>query len=323
MTTGEASPLAIKWSYMDHWRSRGPAGPIDQWQSRLAMQRFLRQVKAVGFDAIDTFDFRIWQILEQYGSVANYQEFVQEQGLERIVNTFHGVYYTPERYAPEVPATHQNILDDFKFTMDMWSGITLDNIIVMPGSRYFDEQGVPDDGIKHAAEIWGKVGALTQEYGVNLTCHHEFYGGIRTRRQIDLFYEYADPATVKFFVDTAQHCIADVDPVAVYDAHHERVSGFHFKDTRTKDVNEDYRLWPDAELSAVTTEKWFYEMGTDEGLVDFESMMRAVRDNGYKGWISVEHDKADKVGGDYSESTAIAMWYAKHVLEGIYVEGPQ
>jgi sugar phosphate isomerase/epimerase len=312
---------AIRWSYMDHWRSRGPAGPIDQWQSRRAMQRFLRQVKAVGFDAIDTFDFRIWQILEQYGSVANYQEFVQEQGLERIVNAFHGVYYTPDRYAPEVPATLPTILDDFTRTMDMWSGIQLDNIIVMPGSRNFTEQGVTDDELKHAADTWGKVGEITRQYGVNLTCHHEFYAGIRTRRQIDVFYEHADPEYVKFFVDTAQHCIADVDPVAVYEAHHERVTGFHFKDTRDKDVNEDYRLWPDAEVSAVTTEKWFYEMGTDEGLVDFESMMRSVRDHGYTGWISVEHDKADKLGGDYSESTAIARWYAKHVLDPIYEEG--
>ena len=66
-TTTPAVTPKIKWSYMDHWRSQGPAGPIDQWQSRLAMTRFLRQIAAVGFDAIDTFDFRFWQILEQYG----------------------------------------------------------------------------------------------------------------------------------------------------------------------------------------------------------------------------------------------------------------
>ena len=130
----------------------------------------------------------------------------------------------------------------------------------------------------------------------------------------------ADPRYVKFFVDTAQHCIADVDPVAVYEKHHERVTGFHFKDTRHKDVNDDYRMFPDAEVSAKTTEKWFYEMGTEEGLVDFEAMMRSVRDNGYTGWISVEHDKADKLGGDYAESTAISRWYAKNVLDGIYNE---
>lgn len=310
----------IKWSYMDHWRSNGPSGPIDQWHSRRAMTRFLRQVAAVGYDAIDTFTFRIWQILEQYGSVANYQEFVQEQGLERVVNAFHGVYYSPERYAPELPETLPAMLDDFRMTMELWSGIQLDNVIVMPGSRNFDDGGITDDALKYAAEAWAKVGAITREYGVNLTCHHEFYCGIRTREQIDTFYRYADPEYVKFFVDTAQHCIADVDPVDVYDTHHARVTGFHFKDTRTKDVNEDYRLRPEAEVSAVTTEKWFYEMGTAEGLVDFEAMMRSVRDHGYTGWISVEHDKADKLGGDYAESTAIAAWYARNVLDGIYAE---
>ena len=78
----------IKWSYMDHWRSAGPAGPIDQWHDRASMSRFLKQIKACGFSGLDTFDFRFWQILGDYGSVANYQEFVQEHGLERIVNTY-------------------------------------------------------------------------------------------------------------------------------------------------------------------------------------------------------------------------------------------
>ena len=30
------------------------------------------------------------------------------------------------------------------------------------------------------------------------------------------------------------------------------------------------------------------------------------------------YEKANKQGGDYSESTAISRWYAKHVLEEIY-----
>ena len=60
--------------------------------------------------------------------------------------------------------------------------------------------------------------------------------------------------------------------------------------------------------------------GSPPRLVDFESMMRSVRDHGYEGWISVEHDKADKLGGDYAESTAISRWYAKNVLDRIYAE---
>jgi inosose dehydratase len=48
--------------------------------------------------------------------------------------------------------------------------------------------------------------------------------------------------------------------------------------------------------------------------------MRAVVRNGYSGYLSVEHDKANKLGGDHAESTAIARWYAKHVLERIAAE---
>ena len=36
----------IKWSYMDHWRSNGPAGPIDQWHSHKTMSAFLKQTPA-------------------------------------------------------------------------------------------------------------------------------------------------------------------------------------------------------------------------------------------------------------------------------------
>ena len=96
------------------------------------------------------------------------------------------------------------------------------------------------------------------------------------------------------------------------------MSGFHFKDTRNVAQGDDHRHRPDSEIMAPTTGKWFYEMGTPHGLVDFEAMMTAVRDNDYRGWISVEHDKANKEGGDYSESTAVARWYAANVLERIY-----
>jgi inosose dehydratase len=52
---------------MDHWRSLSPHGPIDQWESRNSMDRFLKQVAAVGYDAIDTFGFRWYQIIGEYG----------------------------------------------------------------------------------------------------------------------------------------------------------------------------------------------------------------------------------------------------------------
>ena len=144
---------AIKWSYMDHWRSNGPAGPVDQWHSRKTMSAFLKQIKATGFDAIDTFDFRIWQMYGDYGGPAKYQEMVQDHGLERIVNTFHAADYDVRNYAPHIPETHENILEDFRVTMGRWSEIQLDNIIVMPATLYYDMEPVTEDKLKHTAEL--------------------------------------------------------------------------------------------------------------------------------------------------------------------------
>ena len=308
----------IKWSYMDHWRSNGPAGPIDQWHDRHTMSDFLKQIKAVGFDAIDTFDFRLGQIYGDYGGPAKYQEVVQDHGLERIVNIFHAADYDTRTYAPHLPETHEAILEDFRVTMGHWSSIRLDNIIVMPATLYYDMEPITEDKLKITADLWGKVGRITAEYGVKLTCHHEFFCGIQSEADIETFYSYADPEYVHLFVDTAQHCIASVDGVELYKRHADRVSGFHFKDTHDVAVDGDHRHRPDSEIMAPTTGKWFYEMGTPEGRVDFEAMMTAVRDTGYEGWISVEHDKANKQGGDYSEATAVSRWYAANVLEKIY-----
>ena len=56
---------------------------------------------------------------------------------------------------------------------------------------------------------------------------------------------------------------------------------------------------------------------TEGGLVDFPRLMHALKEHEYTGWITVEHDKAN-IGGDYAESTALSMWYAKHVLAEVY-----
>ncbi|MEO6248914.1 MAG: hypothetical protein ABIO85_10110 [Sphingomicrobium sp.] len=69
--------------------------------------------------------------------------------------------------------------------------------------------------------------------------------------------------------------------VALYRDYHERVCGFHFKDTKHIDKFEDYRSQPDPELVARTTTRWFWEMGTPGGLVDFPALIEAIRDYGY------------------------------------------
>ncbi len=132
--------------------------------------------------------------------------------------------------------------------------------------------------------------------------------------QLDLFFDYTDPEYVFFFCDTAQHTIAGVDPVQMFRDYRDRCTGFHFKDTHNVDDHEAYRTPPDPELMAPQVTRWFYEMGTDGGLVDFPALMQEIVASGYDGWLTVEHDKAELGGGSYAEATCVAKWYIDNVL---------
>lgn len=145
---------------MDHWRSAGPAGPIDQWHSRDSMSRFLKQIKACGFDAIDTFDFRIWQILGDYGLGGDLP------GLRPAARAGTDRQHLPRRRlrpADLRPAHRRDPPgdpEDFRVTMDRWSGIQLDNIIDA-GDVTYDMAPVTPDKIKTTAALWNAVGEIT------------------------------------------------------------------------------------------------------------------------------------------------------------------
>ncbi|WP_431873829.1 sugar phosphate isomerase/epimerase family protein [Amycolatopsis sacchari] len=309
---------SLRWSYMDHWRVDSPRGPVTQYSARRHMDDFVKQINAVGFEGLDMFDFQVFALSGMFGSVAKYQDYLRDHGIDKIVNLFRGIMYDPRLADPHVRGTHDEIVESTRRMLGMWQALEIENLIVMPASLYTAAAPVTDDKIKAAAECWSRVGEMTlTEFGVRTTAHHEFFCAIRTEADIRKFYDWSDPRYVSFFCDTAQHCIAGIDPVALFLDLHERCSGFHFKDTRQVDTTEAYRHSPDAELMAPQTDRWFHEMGTEGGLVDFPRLMRAIRDTGYTGWITVEHDKAN-IGGDYAEATALSMWYARNVLSEIY-----
>ena len=100
--------------------------------------------------------------------------------------------------------------------------------------------------------------------------------------------------------------------------YHDRVPGFHFKDTHYIDTRGDYRIPPDPERVAATTYRWFWELGTPEGKVDFPKLMKALKDFNYTGWLTVEIDKADIAGANYADSACRTKWYIDNVLSKIY-----
>jgi len=313
-----------KWSYMDHWVTQTPQGPQPPSFNRAHLDRYVKQLSALGFRGFDTFFFYLPMLAGMYGSVAAFERFLQDNGFDKITGIFSAYPYATRYTAPHVPETHDRIVADCEHTVRAVEGLTgVENFIVMPSTTYFQVEPVTDEKIKTMADLWNRVGRLTLAHGMKTTCHFEFWGAIRTREQLDTFFAYTDPEYVFFFCDTAQHTIAGVDPLEMFRAYRDRCTGFHFKDTHTVDEHEAYRTPPDPELMAHGVTRWFYEMGTDGGLVDFPALMREIVTSGYTGWLTVEHDKAELGGGSYAEATCVAKWYIDTVLARAQAEAAE
>ncbi|MFD1715437.1 sugar phosphate isomerase/epimerase family protein [Amnibacterium flavum] len=306
-----------RWSYMDHWITGTPQGPRQPTFNRNHTERYLRQLETLGFTGFDTFGFTLPIYASLYGSVPAFERALQDHGFVGLTGVFAAYPYATDFAAPHRRETHDRIFADFERTAAAVDGLAVENVIVMPTNTYFQVEPVTDETIKITAELWNRVGAMLAPRGLNLTCHFEFWGAIRTEDELALFFEHTDPELVGFFCDTAQHTIAGVDPLALFRRYRDRCRGFHFKDTQRVDDFDAYRTAPDAELMATGVPRWFYEMGTPEGLVDFPALMREILDSGFDGWLTVEHDKADLGGGNFAEATAVAKWYIDNVLDSV------
>ena len=313
-----AAARKLRFAYMDHWRVDGPQGYVSHYSSARLLDSFVRQVAALGFEGLETFEFHVPVLIDLFGSLANAREFLQERGIERIVGLFHAVMYRNGVSQAHEPATHDFLFDNALQTVKSCGGLGVQNLVVMPAGQYHDVEPVSDEKIRACAELWSRVGKMTLDHGIRVCCHHEFYCGIHHAEELRKFYEWSDPRYVFWYCDTAQHTISGVDPVDLYLKLHDRCAGFHLKDTHHVDRLGEYRHAPESEVTAKTTPRWFWEMGTEEGLVDFPALFKAMKQYGYEGWVGVEHDKADIGGGNYPASTAIAAWYIRNVLQKIY-----
>jgi inosose dehydratase len=307
----------LKWSYMDHWLTDSPRGPVWPLHARPYMDRYIQQLAGLGFAGFDTFVYRLPALAEMYGSIASFHAFIQDCGMEKITGIFTAYPNATRFRAPHIRETHDQIVADCRMGVEMCAGLGVENFIVMPTTTYYDVEPVTADKLKVTAELWNRVGEMTLAAGMKTTCHFEFWGAIRTAEELDAFFGLTDPRYVFYFCDTAQHTIAGVDPVALFEKYHDRCTGFHFKDTRDVDTTQQYRTPPDPELMAPGVERWFWEMGAGRGLVDFPALTRSILARDWSGWLTVELDKADIGGGSYAESACVAKWYIDHVLDQI------
>lgn len=304
---------------------------INQWNAprREQQERALKSMSVCGFRAVElevgSGRFATLgrpELIElNFGSLKNFTDFLEACGIDQVASVFYdpGMFSQEEDSLGRNPANraeHKGILEAARPFAKFLHDIGGECLVVRPMQSYWKEAPVTEAKIRCAAECWNKVGRMTKnDYGIATVLHPDFLCAIHSVEDIETILKSTDPEFVGLAIDTAELIVAGINPVEVYQQYHNRVKHFHFKDTRNVDSLGEYRnANADSNLRDAggekNVERWFWEMGADGGLVNFPALTRAIKNNGYKGWIIVESDSSPHP----AESVMLNAYYVKYVL---------
>ena len=137
------------------------------------------------------------------------------------------------------------------------------------------------------AKGYNELGALAQEKGMTLTCHHHMGTGVQTAEEIDTFMSLIDPEKVFLLFDSGHLTFAGIDPVPVLEKYIDRIKHVHLKDVRL------------AIRDKAQEEGWSFLQAVREGVftvpgdgdVDFAPIFDILEKSGYEGWVVVEAEQ--------------------------------
>jgi hypothetical protein len=97
------------------------AGPV--LSSPVGMNVRNMQISAVGFEGLDMFDFQVFGLTHMFGSIDAYQRYLQDHGINKIVNLFRGIMYDHRVADAHVRETHDEIVESTRRMLDGGSNV--------------------------------------------------------------------------------------------------------------------------------------------------------------------------------------------------------
>jgi inosose dehydratase len=315
---------SLRWAYaINAWNLR-----MDVFVRHEEQRRALKTMSVLGFDHVElSAGTGRWdnlgrpEIIEiNHGGPQGLLEFVRGCGVRGVSSFFWDPGQPVEEegwafWTTRNPGDHDAIVEASKPFIEFLAAAGGDELVVRPtGSAWMAPPLGADDAAVVGA-LWNQVGRVAADAGVHVSLHYDCLQPFHSEEQVASLLAATDPALVGLALDTAELTIGGIDPVALYMAHHDRVWHVHLKDTRFADSGEEH-LMPGAETTMLKggagrrIERWFYELGTEDGLVDVEGFVGALRAHGYPGWVVVESDK----GGNPAEMAMLNSWYLQRRL---------
>jgi inosose dehydratase len=212
-------------------------------------------------------------------------------------------------------ADHDAIVAAADPFIEFLASIGANQLVVRPTGSAWMAPPLGDDEPAVIGEVWNRVGERARAAGVGVSLHYDCLGSLHTADQLDRLLQATDPQSVGLALDTGELAVAGIDPVHAYRRWAGRVTHVQLKDARFTDAGQEY-LMPGAETTMLRggggrhIERWFYELGTEGGLVDVEAFVTELRAHGYAGWVVVESDQ----GGNPTELAMLNSWFVQRRL---------
>ena len=137
------------------------------------------------------------------------------------------------------------------------------------------------------AKGYNELGALAQEKGMILTCHHHMGTGVQTAEEIDKFMSLVDPEKVFLLFDSGHLTFAGIDPLPILKKYIKRIKHVHLKDVRLS-VRDQAQKEGWSFLTAVRNGVFTVP---GDGDVDFAPIFKVLEESGYEGWVVVEAEQ--------------------------------
>jgi len=314
----------LRWAYaLNQWNLR-----LDVFVRHEDQIRALKTLSALGFDHVElAAGTGRWDNLGRpevirlnHGSPEGFLEFLASASIRGVSS----MYWDPGQPVEEEgwafrstrnPDDHEAIIASAEPFIEFLAAIGAEQLVVRPvGSAWMAPPLEPGEA-SVIGDVWNRIGERASAAGLGVSLHYDCLGAVHTAEQLGALLDATDPSLVGLAVDTAEMTIGGLDPVQVYEQWRDRVNHVHLKDTRSVDIGEEY-LMPGAETAmlrgggARRIERWFYELGTEGGLVDVEGFVAALRRHQYPGWVVVESDH----GGNPAELAMLNSWYLQQRL---------
>jgi inosose dehydratase len=301
---------------------------FDDFTRREQHVRALKVIAACGFTGVELragtgrWDplGRPSSIAANYGSASAFIGLLRRIGIEAVCSWYFdpgepiGEELSPGRSVLDA-GDHKAIIESVKPFAEFLAAAGGSRLVVRPLPSAWQVGKLGADALATAADGWNQVGAAMAGLGVRVSLHVDCLSAAADVKILDGLLAATDPAVVGLTLDTAELILAGLDPVAVYQRHRDRVDHVHLKDTRHADKSGE-RLRPHAETAMLQAggdrgvDRWFYECGTEGGLVDFPALLGELRADRYAGWLVFESEQTPNP----ARSVMLNGWYARHVL---------